>query len=128
MIEYLNKISQDTRDNIGKLVMTLWRQENWIESLQSENKLLKEEIYKDTELALMKSKYDEMKADYYRGFPISEKENIMIKKWIYEHEESHIGGHGVSGGKYEYIFTPTGIGTIGVLKCSCGKELVFQGL
>lgn len=45
-----------------------------IRRLEEENKKLKEENYKDEEMAAMKAKLDKMQEDYYRGFPISDEE------------------------------------------------------
>lgn len=124
----LDKLRSSDRECIEKLVDTLVRSESRIQYLQEQILDLKSETYKDKELAAMRESYKQMEADYYRGFPISEKERERIKKWIANHEEEHRGGHGACGGKYNYIFTPTGIGTFGCVKCSCGKEFVFQDL
>ena len=35
---------------------------------------------------------------------------------------------GTIGGRYSYEFTPTSIGTIGVVKCTCGDEFTFRNL
>lgn len=42
--------------------------------LQNQNKKLKEEHYKDTELQKMKEELERVRADMYRGFPISAEE------------------------------------------------------
>lgn len=102
--------------------------ENTIEYLREQLKKAKEDTYKDKELTKIKARYEEMEKDYYRGFPISESEEKAIKKWQTEHEKEHGGGHGAIGGKYTYIFTPTSIGTIGTIKCSCGESFDFQEL
>lgn len=31
-----------------------------------------------------------------------------------------------SGGRYEYIFVPTGLGISGTVVCSCGAKFEFQ--
>ena len=108
-----------------------------ISYLEKENKKLKDEYYKDNELQKMKKELDKMKDDYYRGFPISEKEAEEIKRWMSEHEAEYhqskktpFGSYrgGAIGGCYEYVFTPTSIGTIGTIKCNCGKEYTFIDL
>lgn len=53
-----------------------------------------------------------MKNDYYRGFPISEKDDKKINEWIKKQRDSHHGGVGAIGGRFTYKFTPTGIGTL----------------
>lgn len=109
--------------------------ENRIKYLEKENKKLKEDAYKDEELQKMKERLDSMKADYLRGFPISEKEDKIIKEWQKKHEEEAHGlktnehrmkAQGVSGGRYSYHFVPTAIGTSGVVRCICGTEFEFQ--
>lgn len=100
--------------------------EDTIKYLREELQKAKSDAYKDAELAKMKSRYEEMEKDYYRGFPISESEEKAIKKWQIEHEKIHQGGHGAIGGKYTYEFIPTSICTFGVIKCSCGAKFDFQ--
>ena len=109
------------RDNLNK-----------IERLEEENKKLKDEVWKDEELQKMKTELEEMRADYNRGFPITESEQKKIDAWKEKHEEEV---HGVRndmpsykrgrGGSYSYHFYPTSIGTSGVIKCSCGAEFEF---
>ena len=102
--------------------------------LQNQNKKLKEEHYKDTELQEMKEELGRVKSDMYRGFPISEEENRRIEEWQNKHdaevhglktlkERVHAGG--CIGGRYTYEFIPTSIITIGIVKCSCGEEYRF---
>lgn len=105
--------------------------------LQNQNKKLKEEHYKDTELKEMKEELERIKADMYRGFPISEEEEKKIKEWQDKHdaevhglktlkERVHAGG--CIGGRYTYEFVNTSIGTVGTVKCSCGAKFTFQDL
>ena len=109
--------------------------EDTIERLKEENKKLKDEVWKDEELQNMKERLDEMKAKYYRGFPISKQEEIAIREWKKKHEEEVHGlktslqkmnAQGASGGRYSYIFYPTAIGYSGVVRCNvCGEEFEF---
>ena len=94
-----------------------------IKCLEEANKKLKDEAYKDNELQKMKDSLEQMRADYYRGFPITEQEMSFIKEWKKKHEEEvHNGKYG----SYSYHFYPTSIGTSGVIRCSCGAEFEFQ--
>lgn len=106
-----------------------------IEYLEKQNQKLRDEKYKDNELLRMEAELKAMKEDYYRGFPISEEEQKSIREWMDKHDEEvhhartlgdklKLGG--CCGGRYTYKFTPTSIGTIGTVKCSCGAELIFQ--
>lgn len=63
------------------------------------------------------------------GFEINNKEYEAIEQWKREHEkEKHNGKlkRGAIGGNYTYEFTPTSIGVIGSIKCTCGAEFVFK--
>lgn len=111
--------------------------EDRITFLMEENKKLKDEHYKDDELQKMKSRLEGMQEEYYRGFPISAKEEEAIEAWKEEHEERKHGlntfekrmrAMGCCGGGYTYLFTPTTIGIIGTVKCHCGEEFNFQKL
>lgn len=108
-----------------------------IEYLEKQNEELRDEKYKDNELSRMESELKTMKEDYYRGFPISEEEQKSIREWMDKHDEEvhhartlgdklKLGG--CCGGRYTYEFTPTSIGTIGTVKCSCGAKFTFQDM
>ena len=105
--------------------------------LQNQNKKLKEEHYKDTELQKMKEELERVRADMYRGFPISAEQEQRIKEWQDKHdaevhglktlkERVHAGG--CIGGRYSYEFVSTSIGVIGTAKCNCGEKFTFQDL
>lgn len=112
-----------TEKNIDNYLNTIKRnllsKEDTIEYQRKLIKELKDEAYANTELAKMKVELDEMKEDYYRGFPISKKDAENIKNWKKQHDEKEHNNpgqyHGVSGGGYIYEFVPTAIGTF----CSC---------
>ena len=96
--------------------------------LREANETLKSETYAQDEVARMKQQYDEMKADYFRGFPISKEQDEMIANWQKTHTENihkaktaqqKLALEGVSGGRWSFIFVPTAIGTSGV--CRCGS-------
>lgn len=108
-----------------------------IKYLEEENRKLKDAAYKDAEMTRMKLQYEEMKADYYRGFPITENEKQKVEEWMKKHDaESHGAANntdrlrraGCCGGNYSYEFIPTSIGTVGHVKCGCGAKFEFQGI
>lgn len=108
-------------------------QEELINSLREQIKSLKDENWKDEQLQKMKEEYNQMKVDYNRGFPITKEESCKVKEWMNKHEkEKHLLSNerfprgGAIGGSYQFIFTPTSIGTFGTVKCSCGAEFTFQ--
>ena len=104
--------------------------EDTIKVLAAENKALRDEAWKDKELQDMKEKLKRTEEDNYRGFPISEQEDAAIKEWREKHEKEV---HNFSsdkfygaGDRYSYHFTPTGLGTSGVIRCNiCGEEFEF---
>lgn len=108
--------------------------EDKIKRLKKENKELKEGVWKDEALQDMKKDLDRMRADWLRGFAITEDEDRAIKEWKKKHEEEVHGlttdkqrlkAGGTIGGRYSYHFVPTSIGTSGVVRCSCGEEFEF---
>ena len=97
--------------------------------LTKEIEKVKSEKYADEELSRLKSEYDRMKSDYYRGFPISEEEDKNIKEWIKNQQEKNPGNGGAAGGRFTYRFTPTGLGTVGtIIDGFTGDEFTFQEL
>lgn len=109
--------------------------EKRIKYLEEENRKLKEKYNKDEEIQKMQQRLNEMQKDYYRGFPISEKEEKKISEWKEKHDvEAHglntlnkkLKAGGCIGGRYSYHFVPTSIGVSGTVRCSCGAEFEFQ--
>lgn len=105
--------------------------EKTIMELTEENRKLKDEHYKDNELQVLKSQVAKLQDNLSRGFDISEEEDVAIKNWEEEHVTNAHNGRtyaGAIGGRLSYHFTPTSIGTIGVVKCGCGAEFCFREL
>jgi regulator of replication initiation timing len=100
------------------------------EYLRKENERLQSEHYKDEELTKMKEKYDQMREDYYRGFPISKEDHKKCREWmddIMKDEKST--KIATIGGRFSYHFTPTSIGVVGIIEDSItGKSFRFQEL
>ena len=97
--------------------------------LKKEIEKVKSEKYADEELSRLKSAYDKMKSDYYRGFPISEEEDKNIKEWKKNQQKKSPGIGGAAGGRFTYKFTPTGLGTVGtIIDGFTGDEFTFQEL
>ena len=98
------------------------------EKLQAENERLRGEHYKDEELARIKTELEDVR----QAFKITENERRKIKDWKMKHENEKHGGYparsGAIGGRYEYVFIPTSIGTAGVIRCCCGEEFAFREL
>ena len=98
--------------------------EDTIERLKEENKKLKDE-----------EQLDKMKEKYHNVFYITKKEDADIREWKEKHEKEvhgletplqRMNAHGASGGGYSYMFYPTAIGCLGVIRCdACGEEFEF---
>ena len=106
-----------------------------ISLLRAEVEKLRSEHFRDEKLQEMGQKLVKMEADCRRGFPITEEEQNKIDKWIENHDiEKHgltteamkMKAGGAIGGRYSYKFTPTSIGVIGTVRCSCGDEYKFS--
>lgn len=105
-----------------------------IKALQDRLKALKEEYNKDEEIIKMQEKIDKAYDDLNRGFSITESEQEKINSWKDKHiRKKHWDKKneceqysGAIGGRFTYEFIPTSIGIIGTIKCSCGKEFIFQ--
>ena len=129
----------ELRDDVGlwikdvkKLFQDLYDQYRAVqrrnEVLETENVYLKSEQYKDSELANMRSEYDKMKDDYYRGFPISKEEMEKIHKWMDELTKDYPEAK-INSARFHYKFYPTALGVAGfVVDSITGKELQFQEL
>lgn len=124
----LDNIREKDINNAIKIIKDEFdRNKSVISDLREENARLKSASYKDEELQKMKTELEEMRNNYNRGFPISEEEHDQIKSWMTEHNKCH-SNSGAIGGGYTYCFTPTSIGIIGTVKCTCGSEFTFREL
>ena len=121
------KIVEDKIEDLKQYLLSMVHNND---RLQRQFNELWDEKWKDNELQEMKKKFETMRADYHRGFPIAEAEEKKINSWILKHDkEVHNNPnhyHGVSGGGYEYSFYPTGLGTIGYCICSICKNRAIQ--
>lgn len=113
--------SKDARHSLNQIKQSLYYYEDRITELEEENEHLKDEHYKDAEMADMKRQLASLQEAYYRGFPLTEEQERKINEWKKKHDtDEHsnpCGYHGVSGGGFAYIFYPTAIGTS--IECHC---------
>ena len=123
-------MNRDLQMMFENITNQLNNKDHTIEALRKQNAYLNSEHYKDEELARMKKELDEAKADLNRGFGITEEEAKAIRDWEFIHSKAvHDGSYGGAiGGLYEYVFTPTSIGVIGVVRCHCGAEFCFEDI
>ena len=124
-ISDLEKCTQKVSDRLVTL-------EQIINNLRVENEQLKSEHYKDNELKRLSDELKQARDDLSRGFEISKEEFDAIHAWKVAHENEKHGGYpcysGAIGGQYDYIFTPTSIGEVGEIKCTCGETFRFREL
>lgn len=127
-------IIKSLNNSVVKVSAQFTAMEDILEARMKEIEHLKSEHYKDDALKCMSEELAEARAALNRGFEISEEEQAAIDKWVKQHEtECHNNADGFPrggaiGGCYDYIFTPTSIGTVGIIKCDCGQHFTFQNL
>ena len=138
----MNVIFDDMIINDGKLtslddvfnsVNTL---KNYIIQLKDQRDRAWEELRnydKDEEIQKLQKEINQLKNKQWEGFNfnISKEELTKINKWKEKHvEEKHDGSYyaGAIGGMFTYQFTPTSIGDIGEVICSCGEKFCFREL
>ena len=117
------KKAEEALDSVKKMVTDLRRKcasaAHDVERLRSEN-------WKDEQLLSMQKIAQEAVADMNRGFPISKDELESIHQWMRNHDTQIHNNpnqyHGASGGGFEFVFYPTGIGTAGDCICSSCKR------
>lgn len=96
------------------------------ERARAANAILHDEHYKDNELANMKERMDEAIKARHNGFPLTAEERQKAYDWQIEHDTTVHDNpkmyHGASGGGYEWVFYPTGLGTTCDCICSACKR------
>ena len=109
-----------------QLVERYQYQSEQYELLREENKKLKSDIWEKEEISKLKSERDLYRKQLAFGFGITEEENDKIKQWISNRETKDTGA---IGGRYEYRFFPTGIGTIcKIVDTIDGESFTFRDL
>lgn len=99
--------------------------------LREENKKLKDEHYKDIEIQRLVEENERLRERLSESFEIDEEGRANLYQWQKDHlAKKHHGQRygGAIGGRFTYSFTPTSIGTIASIKCSCGAEYCFKEL
>ena len=86
----------------------------------------------DKEISRLKQELKECKKTLAHSFGIDSGEWGKIKAWQCSHNiEKHgeaVRYAGAIGGELTYEFTPISIGTVGVVKCTCGESFTFREL
>lgn len=109
--------------------LTIEQKDEQIAHLSEENKQLKEETYKDYIIHKWQKENERLRQENFNGFPISNEEKKAIENWKRQHNTliHNNESSGAIGGRYNYIFTPTSIGDVGICRCSsCEKRILQQ--
>ena len=94
--------------------------------LREENDKLKNGVWEKEEISKLKNERDLYKEKLSLGFGITKEENDKINQWI---SNRKIKNTGSISGRYEYIFFPTGIGTIcKIVDTTDGESFTFREL
>lgn len=122
------KKAEEALDSVKQMVTDLRRR---CASAAQEVEKLRSENWKDDQLLSMQKKVQEATSDMNRGFPISKEELASIHKWMKNHDAQIHNNpnqyHGASGGGFEFVFYPTGIGTAGdCICCSCKHRAIKE--
>ena len=127
-----NTIQELKKKDFEQAIQTI--QKLYIDTCNMNENLTKQihEYDKDDEIQKLKNEIKNInEKSSYMIFSISEEEEKDIEKWKNKHiKERHNGNSydGAIGGRFTYIFTPTSIGEVGQIKCSCGCSYYFREL
>lgn len=105
----------------------LKKRDEEITRLREENKRLRDEAYKDSELQMMKRKMQAMQEDLRRGFPISEDEKSTINLWMDSNVVNKHKRFNYKNGQFKYEFQEFAEVEIGSVICTeCGDGFTFR--
>lgn len=105
----------------------LRKRDEEIVRLREENKRLKDEAYKDSELQMMKSKCEAMNEELNRGFQISEDEELIISAWMTSHVINEHKRFGTRNSQFKYEFQDFAEVSVGSVVCTeCGESFTFR--
>lgn len=93
------------------------------EKLVAENAKLKSGEWATEQMKKTLEDAERIRAEYKRGFPMTEKEVLNAEEFIREHSASahNYDSKTAIGGQYTYEFTPTSIGVFSSVRCcACG--------
>ena len=95
-------------------------------------KKMSDHYNKDKEISKLLKENKELKKKLGKqnDFALSDEEEKDITEWIESHlNEFHNSRDNISiSSGFSYEFTPTSIGTVGIVKCSCGDEYCFRDI
>lgn len=116
-----------TIEDLCKELTKLYKnQQETIELIRKQNTELRNGMWKDEKLAQYQAELDALRKCTRHGFYITEEEQKKIDDW-----KESLPKHSVTaiGGRFEYSFCPTSIGTIGTIHdVITDKEFTFRDL
>lgn len=59
-------------------------------------------------------------------FEIPKHQEQKVHNWIINHKCKKKNKPTAIGGRYSFVFTPTGIGIFSKVQCICGKEYIIE--
>lgn len=121
---------KEVRDLIDQLHLKLTTIIHTNARARAHNQELIDEHYKDKQMAQMKADMEKAQNESRNGFPLTEKERHKAFEWQRQHDtnvhNNPKGYHGVSGGGFEWVFYPTGLGTTCDCICSSCKNKAIK--
>ena len=117
-------------DAMNSIRLRYQKLQDTIKQLSQENKELKSGVFATNYVREAMVEAEKIRNEYRLGFPMTEEEVQKADKWTKEHTESAHKGEsfGAIGGQYTYEFTPTSIGVLCGLRCSCGAHITLTNL
>lgn len=136
MIPCGNILTEKFDKSISKIVechRSLCSKIDWQEeTIKNLTQKLDDRFANDKEISRLKQELKECKETLAHSFSIDSGEWGKIKTWQCSHNiEKHgeaVRYAGAIGGELTYEFTPTSIGIVGVVKCTCGESFTFREL
>ena len=124
---------QEAKDTLNELFDDIGKYVEKCEKTKKEALEKVENWNKDEEIIKLKEEIKRLNKELNGGlgFFISVEEKNAIDTWIKQHiQEKHNGNSyaGTIGGRFTYEFTPTSIGEVGEIVCSCGEKFCFRDL
>lgn len=92
--------------------------------LVKKNQELRDGVFATDYVKKALAEAEKIRNEFRMGFPMTEEEVYKAQEWIKTHdkEEHPHQSAGAIGGRYTYEFTPTSIGVLCSVRCSCGDR------
>ena len=99
------------------------------DEISQENDRVKAETFKDETIKELQDRLEKLVEETQYGFNITKDEYENAQGWCRNHtKQKHGGFNGAGGGRYRWVFTPTGLGDYICVKCLCGDEILIRDI